>query len=272
MLIIPGEVVTGALVNAIAVVGRQVSKAASGLRKRDEALETARWFETFRLIGNVPELPGLSLESVDRLARILSGDEVQAALQELLAVRLTDAPETDGSRAREAVRAALSAVGPDAAAFAGALAGYYDDQVCALVARLEAEEPPLLAQIRSEAFSSRMISTLHAIERNTAARAGNYPVPVSGSQGVQIGDRNTQVSYFIGGHPGVRGTTGQAGGPTGQLLAGVTDPFALEVHQPVQADDPPPGLPLLPVYVEREHDRVCGARAAGIILFCAPSS
>ena len=34
MLIIPGEVVTGALVNAIAVVGRQISKAASGLRSR----------------------------------------------------------------------------------------------------------------------------------------------------------------------------------------------------------------------------------------------
>ena len=52
-----------------------------------------------------------------------------------------------------------------------ALADYYDDQICALVARLEGEEPPLLAQIRSEAFSSRIISVLHAIERTHGALA-----------------------------------------------------------------------------------------------------
>ena len=102
---------------------------------------------------------------------MIGGDEIQAALQELLAARLTDAPEVDASRAREAVRAALSIADPVETPFAGALAGYYDDQICSLVARLEAEEPPLLAQIRSEAFSSRIISALHAIERNTAARA-----------------------------------------------------------------------------------------------------
>ena len=38
MLINPGDVVTGTLVNAIAVVGRQISKVASGLRKPDEDL------------------------------------------------------------------------------------------------------------------------------------------------------------------------------------------------------------------------------------------
>lgn len=218
MLINPGEVVTGALVNAIAVVGRQVGKAASGLRKQDEELAAVRWFEAFRLTGSLPDLPGLSPESADRLAVVLGGDEVRAALQELLAVRLTDAPETDAPRAREAVRAALSTGCPDAAGFAGALAAYYDDQVCALVARLEAEESPLLAQIRSEAFSSRMISILHAIERNTAARAGNSAVPVSGSQGVQTGDHNTQVNYyFLGEHPGVRGTAGRGGASAGRV-------------------------------------------------------
>ena len=42
--------------------------------------------------------------------------------------------------------------------------------------------------------------------------------------------------------------------PPGRLLASVTDPFALEVHRPVQPDDPPHGLPALPEYVAREHD------------------
>ena len=42
--------------------------------------------------------------------------------------------------------------------------------------------------------------------------------------------------------------------PAGWLLDEVTDPFALEVHRPVQLDEPQPGLPALPAYVPREHD------------------
>ena len=53
----------------------------------------------------------------------------------------------------------------------------------------------------------------------------------------------------------------------GWPLAEVTDPFALEVHRPVQPEDPQPGLPALPAYVPREHDtelgRVVRAAAEG---------
>jgi uncharacterized protein YidB (DUF937 family) len=45
----------------------------------------------------------------------------------------------------------------------------------------------------------------------------------------------------------------------GRPLAEVTDPFALEVHQPVQPEDPQPGLPALPRYVPREHDTELGS-------------
>jgi len=248
MLINPDEVVTGALVNAIAVIGRQITKAASGLRKQDQGLQTARWYETFRLTGTLPELPDLPQASAERLAGILGGEEAQAALQELLAARLTDAPETDAARAREAIRASLSAAAPDVAAVAGELAGYYDDQVCALVARLETEDPPLLAQIRSDAFSTRVITILHSIERNTAQPAETRAVSLLGSQGAMIGDRNTQVNnfYFARGNPGL---------PVGRMLAEITDPFALEVHRPVQLADVQPGLPKLPAYLPRGHDR-----------------
>ena len=55
--------------------------------------------------------------------------------------------------------------------------------------------------------------------------------------------------------------------PTGWPLDEATDPFALEVHRPVQPEDPPPGLPELPAYVPREHDTDLGsvvqAAAAG---------
>jgi hypothetical protein len=44
----------------------------------------------------------------------------------------------------------------------------------------------------------------------------------------------------------------------GRPLEEVTDPFTLEVHRPLQPDDAPPGLSLLPPYVPREHDQVLG--------------
>ena len=44
----------------------------------------------------------------------------------------------------------------------------------------------------------------------------------------------------------------------GRPLAEVTDPFDLEVHRPVQPEDAPPGLPVLPPYVPREHDQMLG--------------
>ena len=42
--------------------------------------------------------------------------------------------------------------------------------------------------------------------------------------------------------------------PVGVPLAEVTDPFALEVHRPVQPDQEQAGLPDLPPYLPREHD------------------
>ena len=55
--------------------------------------------------------------------------------------------------------------------------------------------------------------------------------------------------------------------PAGRLLAQVSNPFALEVHRPVQPEGAAPGLPDLPAYVPREHDtelgRVVRAAAAG---------
>jgi uncharacterized protein YidB (DUF937 family) len=273
------EVVTDALVNAIAVAGRQISSPTFTGHRPDADILTARWFETLRLTGDQPELPDLSPMSAGRLAVVLSGDEVQAALQKLLAARLTDTPETDAAQAWEAVRAVLSAACPDSDAFVEALASYYDKRICALVARLKAEEQPMLARIRSGAFSSGMVSVLHAIERNTATRAGQFNVPIAGSHGVQAGEHNTQV-IVIGERGDLRTASGPASGvSTKRLLAEVTDPFDLEVHRPVQADDPQPGLPELPTYVIREHDlrlaeavKAAAAGNSGIVALVGGSS
>ena len=168
------EVVDGALVNVIALAGRRIAIAVGEFRgrRRSDDLSVARWFETYSLTGTPPDLPGLPTLSEDlmqRLADVLASGEFQTALQELLAARLTDAPETDASAARRLLTVTLITNESDAAPIAEVLAGYYDDQVCALVARLEADAPPLLAQIRSDAYATRMINILTAIERRTAA-------------------------------------------------------------------------------------------------------
>jgi hypothetical protein len=171
MLINFTDVVDGALVNAIALAGRRISLEAGRMRgrRRAEDLSVARWFETYALTGTPPDLPGLSEDPAQRLASVLDGDEFQAALQELLAARLTDAPEASANAARQVLIVTVITNVADAAPVAEVLAGYYDDQIGALVARLEADDPPLLAQIRSEAHATRMFNVLNAIERHTAA-------------------------------------------------------------------------------------------------------
>jgi NACHT domain len=162
------EVASGVLVNAISATGRWLAIAATSPRgRRAEELSIARWFETYRLTENIPDLPDLSAASASRLIDVLRGADVQAVVQELLAVRLTDAPETDAARAREVFAVTLASADHELLACAGPLADYYDDEICALVGRLG--DSPLLAQIRSEALSGRMIAVLHAIERHTAA-------------------------------------------------------------------------------------------------------
>ena len=52
---------------------------------------------------------------------------------------------------------------------------------------------------------------------------------------------------------------GSGAAAAGRPLDEVTDPFALEVHRPVQPEDPQPGLPALPAYVPREHDTELGS-------------
>jgi hypothetical protein len=102
MLINFDEVVTGALVNAIALAGRRISVAVDGLRgrRRVSDLTAARWFETYRMTSEAPGLPELPAELTERLAEVMRGNEAQAALHEVLAARLTDAPEADATAAR----------------------------------------------------------------------------------------------------------------------------------------------------------------------------
>lgn len=151
MLVNIDEVATGALVNAIAVAGRRLSGAFGSMprRRREHDLTVARWFGTYELTRYPPDLHNLAAAADEGLAATLGGDEFQAALQELLAARLTDAPDTDAARAREVLGLTLITTESD---IVQALTSYYDDEICALVARLEADDPRCLP--RSELMPS----------------------------------------------------------------------------------------------------------------------
>ena len=91
-------------------------------------------------------------------------------------------------------------------------------------------------------------------------------ISAPGAQGILVGENGTQVNIFVGQGP-AEASAGPVDGAAGWLLGDVTDPFALNVHQPVELDTPQDGLPKLPVYLRREHDaqleRVVAAAAQG---------
>jgi hypothetical protein len=208
------DILDGEIVNAAWAVAGMVAKP-RGSRRVAKGLDTVAWADTERLIREAlagiatdPELPELSADEAAALEAAVRRPEVQGALQALLAVRLTDAPETDAALAREAVRLALAwgtapapglgsrnrrttaqtrvlaelanlrpePAGPPAeliaARYAGPLAVYFDEKISALVARLEGRVGFAgLAQVRAEAYNARIVALLGAIERQVAALA-----------------------------------------------------------------------------------------------------
>ena len=143
MLINLSDVVDGALVNAIALAGRRISVAVDGLRGRRRAddLTAARWFETYSLTTEHRPASACPRHWRSGSAAILSGDEIQAALQELLAARLTDAPETDAASARQVLSLTLNR-GRCRPGSPSRWPSYYDDQICALVGPARGRRPP----------------------------------------------------------------------------------------------------------------------------------
>ena len=182
MLVNPTDIADGVLVNAIWAVGQMVAQPRAG-RRAAVNIDIASWADTEALIKEaLPDLPlelsGLTAADAEELVAALKRNEVQGALQALLAARLTDAPETDATKAREAVRLALSQHRPNelaldlSALYAEQLSEYFDEKICAVVANLEGRVGLAgLAQVRAEAYNARIVALLGAIERQVAALA-----------------------------------------------------------------------------------------------------
>ncbi len=82
---------------------------------------------------------------------------------------------------------------------------------------------------------------LHKVGRMLAGWAGEEPPTV------RQWEQRLREDQAARGVPG----EGRQGPVVGRLIAGLTDPFVLEIHRPVDAG---PGLPVLPPYIRRDHD------------------
>ena len=114
------------------------------------------------------------------MAAWLSAHEVKAVLQELIVVRLSDAPPTDLDRVRANLKYSCVDYFPDLPeAAAGQLSDSIfdaaDHHILELVGRISKGTRELRREIRDNAVAGRSLALLQAIERHTAAQAQSTP-------------------------------------------------------------------------------------------------
>jgi NACHT domain len=163
------EVITGLLVGAIAALGRQARTAftpITGRRQRDD-LDAAIFFNSYELLDRAFPAPPPGVDENELMAH-LRGNEVQALIQELLAVRLSDGPELTVERLKEQF------VRICATPYAEQLFDEIDTQACHLTVHISTAQPQVLQQIREEAHFTRLNATVEAIQRHLAALQAPY--------------------------------------------------------------------------------------------------
>lgn len=156
------DLVTGLLTEAVITTGRRLAAGIRGRRRGRGAqpADPAIWFSSYQP-GTSPELDVPGLDGILRLPAM------QALVHELLAVRLSGAPETEAIRIHDAMNGLLAENGD----LADTLFAYYDGEIRTLTERLAADHPDLMRQTREEAYLARLNATLAAVERHTAALA-----------------------------------------------------------------------------------------------------
>ena len=145
------------------------------------------------------------------------------------------------------------------------------------------------AWLRGERFPQEIGKVLAVVGMmRTAAAARGIAVPASGPAGLldekcwrrahqaEARHRADAISSAVQGAQAARVLVPPS---AGWPLAEVTDPFALEVHRPVQPEEAPAGLSALPLYVPRDHDqalaqvvRAAAGRRSGVAVLVGGSS
>ena len=151
------------LATVITAAGRRLRIALASSRGRKRAdPDLARWFDINVLtVRTVPTLSGR--QSDDEVAAFLKGNDVQAIMHELLAARLTGAPEAEIERLSGLFT--LCAQGLLPGKDAGTLFGFFDKQVRDFAGHVSSADPELSHRIREEAYLARVVA---AIDRHAA--------------------------------------------------------------------------------------------------------
>ena len=172
------------------------------------------------------------LDDGDRTAALLA---VHDAFERAdLTDRALFAVDLDAAKLARRLRAAQPRAKTHAG-FGEAGGAFYDatlDRCCQLYVRAVVQMPAFVGR-----SSAEMLNRLSDLPDEVAARVINT---LGEAQAAAADQPDSDVTV------------------AGRPLAEVTDPFALEVHRPVQPEDAPPGLPVLPPYTPREHDQVLG--------------
>ncbi|MDF5753039.1 NACHT domain-containing protein [Spongiactinospora sp. TRM90649] len=165
-------IISGLIVEAATLMGRRLRvaiRSTGNARKAD--LEVVRWFDTYKMVNSGPEIT-VDETFTQQLAQALRSSTVHAIIHELLAARLTDAPENEVERLEVALHDALSAEG--CGEISESVFASFDHHICTLVGQLSTDKSGALAQLRQEAFLGRLNATLSAIERHAAVLARRH--------------------------------------------------------------------------------------------------
>ena len=195
-------VVSGALANVVSDVLSEmarrlgIARRAVAERQHGAELDLATYFDTYSFTEEATAeiirrlITTIGVAEEETVIRRLGSDRCHAVLHELLAVRLTDAPEQQLDRLRSSFSHALWPLGAldreAAHEIADAAFEYFDDRLSEVVAHLEGALPETAGRLRDRAIGHRIVAILDAIERHEAA---------SGDEGDYAADQTFLARY-----------------------------------------------------------------------------
>ncbi|GAA4514049.1 hypothetical protein GCM10023191_082050 [Actinoallomurus oryzae] len=199
------------------------------------------------LRGHEPSLAEIEEWLAERFEQVLeAGDSRAVVLQGQLAL-IFDAIGASQTASRAAIEHGDRVLQTELATGLAGLGERFDDVGAALAG----------AHLKLDRIHCNL-DVLTAAQQ-TAADRGQTSNTINGdhlTNAVQVGTVHGDITIGAQAQP-----PSPSASPVGLFLAQLADPFALEVHRPVELQNPPVGLGVLPAYVPREHD----ARLAQVV-------
>jgi hypothetical protein len=162
------DVATQVLSSVILTAGRKITETLTGMYGRSHgARQDVQLFDTYKLTDEIR--PRLAAEYPQSATSSLYGAGFQAVLHELIAVRLTGAPESDVRQLSESFHETADRLFHPSDV--DKLFDFFDKEIKHLVAELRKKDEGLLRQVQQQAYLSRIV---FAIQRQGSGFSGNH--------------------------------------------------------------------------------------------------